>query len=45
MLFRRADLFDTALVQDHDLVGHGQRLFLIVRHEQKTDSEVVLAGS
>ncbi|CFE00875.1 Uncharacterised protein [Bordetella pertussis] len=31
----RADLGDAAFVEDGDAVGHGQRLFLVVRHVQE----------
>ena len=30
-IFRRADLFDAAFVHDGQLIGHGERFFLVVR--------------
>jgi hypothetical protein len=38
-LLRRADLLDHAVVHHHDAVGHGQRLFLVVRHHDGGDAE------
>ena len=34
-LCRAPLLHDAALVHEHDAVGHGQRLFLIVRHVEE----------
>ena len=34
---RRADLFDAALIHDDDAIGHFQRFFLIVRHQDAGD--------
>ena len=34
-LLRRADLLDLALVHDHDPVGDFERLFLVVRDEDR----------
>ena len=34
----RADLLDNACIHDDDLVGHGQRFFLVVRDEDRGDA-------
>lgn len=41
-LGRRTYLFDAALVHDDDAVGHGERLFLIVRDHDRGDAELAL---
>ena len=41
-LLRRADLVDGALVHHHDAVGHGERLFLVVRHHDGGDAQGAL---
>ena len=41
-LERRADLLRPAAVHHHDAVGDRQRLFLVVRHEDRGDAEVLL---
>ena len=38
----RADLLGLALVHDDDAVGDRQRLFLVVRHEDRGDAEILL---
>jgi hypothetical protein len=38
-LRRRADLLDAAAVDDRDPVAHGQRLLLVVRHEDEGDAD------
>ena len=42
--FRRADLFQAPLVHHAQPVGERQRLFLIVRDEQKRDAHAALNG-
>ena len=41
-LGRRADLFDAAAVEDGQAVGQGQRLVLVVGHEDERDADVLL---
>ena len=41
-LLRRADLFDRALMHDHDAVRHFQGLFLIMRHENTGHMQVIM---
>ena len=41
-LVRRADLLDLALVHQHHLVGHLQRLLLVVRDEDAGDVQLVV---
>ena len=43
-ILRAADLLDLALVHDDDGVGHGQCLFLIVRHIYKCNPHPLLDG-
>ena len=40
--FRRADLLDPAVVHHHDAVGHFERFFLIVRHQNARDVNLVV---
>src|SRR5215212_2512307 len=40
----RADLLDPAAVEDRDPVAHGQRLALVVGHEQEGDPDLALDG-
>ena len=40
----RADLLDAAVVHHGELVGHGERFLLIVRHEQEGDADAALHG-
>ena len=40
----RAHLLDAAFVHDGELVGHGERLLLVVRHEQEGDAGAALHG-
>ena len=44
-LGRRRDLLGPALVQHHDAVGERQRLFLVVRHQQRRDAEPCAAAA
>ena len=39
---RRADLLDAAFVEDHDAVGQLERLFLIVRDEERGEMRLVV---
>ena len=41
-LARRAELLDAAVVEHGDAVGEGERLLLVVRHEDEGDAEVAL---
>ena len=41
-LERRADLLDRAVVHDHDAVGHGERLLLVVGHHDRRHAEAPL---
>src|SRR5262245_11712432 len=41
-LARRADLLEPALVHHHHAVGHRQRLFLVVRHHDGGDADLLL---
>ena len=41
-LGRRTDLLDLARVHDHDLIGHGQRLLLVVGDEDEGDADLLL---
>ena len=41
-LARRAELLDPAAVHDHDPVGHGHGLFLVVRDVDEGDADLVL---
>ncbi len=41
-LHRRADLLDHAVVHHHDAVGHGQRLFLVMRHHDGGEAQPAL---
>ena len=43
-LLRRAHLFDSALVHHGQPIRHRQRLFLVVRHQQKGDPYAPLHG-
>ena len=40
--FRRADLFDPAVVHHHDAVGHFECFFLVVRHQDAGDVDLVV---
>jgi hypothetical protein len=40
----RADLHDPAVAHDGEPVGHGQRLFLVVRDVQERDADLLLEG-
>ncbi len=40
----RADLLDPALVHHREAVGHGERLFLVVRHVDEGDPDLLLQG-
>ena len=41
-LVGRADLLDAAFADHDDPVGHGERLFLVVRHHDRGDPEAAL---
>ena len=41
-LLGRADLLEAAAAHHRDAVGHGERLFLVVRHEHEGDADVAL---
>ena len=44
-LARRADLLELALVHHHHAVGHRQRLFLVVRHHDGGDADLLLQAA
>ena len=44
-LVRQADLLQPALVHDGDAVGHDQRLFLVMRDEQRGQPEAALQAA
>jgi hypothetical protein len=41
-LFRRAHLFEAPATHHRDAIGHGERLFLIVGHEDERDPDLAL---
>lgn len=44
-LFGRANLLDHAMVHHHNPVGHGQRLVLIVRHQNSGNAQPLLQAA
>ena len=42
--FRRPDLLDCSIRHDYDFIRHGKRFFLIMRHIDKGDPQLVMHG-